>query len=117
MNDLILTFFLEEGSIVLNQGIIEALGRPKQVQFRIDNKTRQLMLRACDLGEEQAVVVQKEDMPRMGGRSLLKRIRMLAGWPDDEMRFVYGVYIPDYDAVVFSLMDAQPVSELSGYNE
>ena len=117
MNDLILTFSLKEGSIVLNQGIIEALGRPKQVQLRIDEKSRQLMLRACDLEEEQAVVVQKEDMPQVGGRRLLRRIRALAGWPDDGTRYVYGVCIPDYDAVVFSLTDARPASELPGYAE
>ena len=117
MKDLILTFSPEEGSIVLNQGIIEALGKPKQVQLRIDDKSRQLMLRACDLKEEQAVVVQREDMPQVGGRRLLRHIRTLAGWPDDEARFVYGVYLPDYDAVVFSLTDARPVSELPGYSE
>lgn len=113
MNDLILTFSLEDGTIELNRGIIEALGRPKQVQLRIDDEHCQLLLRACDLGEEQAVVVQdEEEAPQVGGRRLMKRISTLAKWPDDEARFVYGVYLPGYDAVLFNLMDARPISEL-----
>ncbi len=111
MTDLILTFSMEEGSIELNRGIIEALGRPKQVQIRIDDTTCQLMLRACNLEEEQAVVVQ-EEAPQVGGRRLMKRIRMLAGWEGEESRFVYGVYLPGYDAVVFNLQEARPLSEL-----
>ena len=112
MRDLILTFSLEDGTINLNQGIIEALGEPKQVQLRIDEQNCQLMLRACDLHEEQAVVVQKEEVPQVGGRRLLKKIRTLAGWEDEEPRFVYGIYLQDYNAVVFDLRDARPLAEI-----
>ena len=85
LNELILIFSQDEGTIDLNKGIIEALGRPKQVQIRLDEKTKQMMLRACDIEEEQAVVVQEaDDAPQLGGRRLLKRIRNLAGWPDQE---------------------------------
>ena len=118
LNDLILIFSLDEGTIDLNKGIIEALGRPKQVQIRLDEKTKQMMLRACDIEEEQAVVVQEaEDAPQLGGRRLLKRIRNLAGWPDQQSRFVYGVFLPGYDAVLFNLLDAHPLSELPGMSE
>ena len=78
MNNLILTFSMEDGSITLNRGVIEALGHPKQVQIRLDEENCQLMLRACNLEEDQAVVVQ-EEMPQVGGRRLLKRISGLAG--------------------------------------
>ena len=44
LNDLILIFSQDEGTIDLNKGIIEALGRPKQVQIRLDEKTKQMML-------------------------------------------------------------------------
>lgn len=112
MNDnLIMTFFLEEGSIILNQGIIEALGKPEHVQVRFNEKTLQLILRACQLEEEQAIVVQKAEMPELAGRRLIKKIRTLAGWPDEGTRFVYGVYLPEYNAVGFNLTDARLVSE------
>ena len=38
LNDLILIFSQDEGTIDLNKGIIEALGRPKQVQIRLDER-------------------------------------------------------------------------------
>ena len=87
------------------------------VAWRINMICISLLALLLDLEEEQAVVVQKEDMPQVGGRRLLRRIRALAGWPDDGTRYVYGVYIPDYDAVVFSLTDARPASEVPGYAE
>ena len=113
MNNLILTFAMGDGTITLNGGIIEALGHPKQVQIRLDEENCQLMLRACDLEEDQAVVVQ-EEMPQVGGRRLLKRISGLAGWREPGDRYVYGVYLPDYGAAIFNLRDARL---LSGLNE
>ncbi len=110
MNDLILTFSVKDGTIELNQGIIEALGRPKQVQIRIDSENCQLMVRACGLKEEQAVVVQNEDVSEVGGRRLMKRIGELAGWEDQNSRFVYGVSLPRYKAVLFNLLDTHPVA-------
>ena len=112
MNNLILTFSMEDGSITLNRGVIEALGHPKQVQIRLDEENCQLMLRACNLEEDQAVVVQ-EEMPQVGGRRLLKRISGLAGWREPGDRFVYGVYLPDYGAAIFNLRDARPFSVLN----
>lgn len=113
MNNLILTFSMEDGSITLNRGVIEALGHPKQVQIRLDEENCQLMLRACNLEEEQAVVVQQEEMPQVGGRRLLKRISGLAGWREPGDRFVYGVYLPDYGAAIFNLRDARVFSGLN----
>ena len=112
MNNLILTFSMEDGSITLNRGVIEALGHPKQVQIRLDEENCQLMLRACNLEEDQAVVVQ-EEMPQVGGRRLLKRISGLAGWREPGDRFVYGVYLPDYGAAIFNLRDARPFGVLN----
>ena len=112
MNNLILTFSMEDGSITLNSGVIEALGHPKQVQIRLDEENCQLMLRACNLEEDQAVVVQ-EEMPQVGGRRLLKRISGLAGWREPGDRYVYGVYLPDYGAAIFNLRDARPFGVLN----
>ncbi len=118
MNDLILTFDLDEGTIVLNQGIIKTLGAPKHVQISINDQTCQLMLRACDIEEDQAIVVEKEEMPQVGGRRLLKRISNLAGWTGQESRFVYGYTVPHLDSVVlFDLKDARPISDLPEYCE
>ena len=112
MNDLILTFSIEEGTMEMNKGVIEALGTPRQVQIRIDKDACQLMLRACSLTEDQAVVVQNDDVPQVGGRRLMKKIGELAGWKDQERRYVYGVAVPEYNAVVFNLLDSHLVSEL-----
>ena len=44
----------------------------------------------------------------MSGHSLLRRIRRLTGWTDNEPRVVYGNYIPTHCAIVFDLRSAQP---------
>ena len=44
----------------------------------------------------------------MSGHSLLKRIRRLTGWTDEQPRTVFGTYIASHNAIVFDLMTAQP---------
>ena len=117
MNDLIMTLFLQEGTIVLNQGIIDALGRPNQVQMLFDADSCQLLLRACGPDEEQVIVVGNENMAEVAGQRLLKRISKRAKWDSDTTRYVYGVYLPDYNAVGFNMQDARPISEMPGYEK
>ena len=49
MNKIILSLDLREGLFTLNEGTIEALGRPRQVQILINMQEKMLVLRACRL--------------------------------------------------------------------
>ena len=43
----------------------------------------------------------------MPDRSLIRRIQRITEWPDDNPRVLYGVFIPQLNAVYFSLDTAQ----------
>ena len=59
-SNIILTLNLEEDSILLNEGILNALDWPRQIQLLINPETKQLVLRACSVGAAQAVVIEAE---------------------------------------------------------
>jgi len=107
-SQIILTLNLAEGSLLLNEGILEALGWPQQVQLLINNSTGQLLLRACTVEDAEAVVIQAESTEQfeISGRSLLKKIRQIVGWADDQPRMCYGERMPGQPAIVFNLADA-----------
>ena len=44
----------------------------------------------------------------IGGRSLLKKIRRITGWVNDEPRICNGEYLPMHQAIRFDLMSASP---------
>ena len=77
MNSLLLTLNLQEDTILLNQGVLDVLGHPRQVQILINEEIGSLLLRACTIDDLQAVVVPEEHVMQfeIGGRSLLKKIR------------------------------------------
>ena len=106
---IILTLNQEEGSLLLNEGIIEALGWPRQVQVMIQPKTKQLLLRACSVEDISAVVLDPASAEpcEISGRSLMKRIRALLGWGDTMPRMCYGEQIPDLQAIRFNLEEAE----------
>ena len=52
---IILTLNLEEDSIMLNEGILNALDWPKQVQLMINPETKQLLLRACTIEDRHVL--------------------------------------------------------------
>ena len=108
---IILTLNLLEDSIMLNEGVLEALDRPRQVQIMINSEEKMLLLRACTVDDQQAVVVPEERTVRfeISGRSLLKKIRQMVGWDDDCPRLCYGEYLPAHQAIRFNLMEAEPV--------
>ena len=41
--------------------------------------------------------------------ALLKRLRRLAGWPDNRPRQIIGIPIPTHNAIAFNLQTAIPV--------
>ena len=105
-----LTLCLEEGSILFNKAVLDTLDHPKQVQMLINEDRQMLLVQACTVEDREAIVippVTKSEF-EMSGHSLLKRIRRLTGWVDDQPRTVFGTYIASHNAIVFDLMTAQP---------
>lgn len=105
-----LTLCLEEGSILFNKAVLETLDHPKQVQMLINEDRQMLLVQACTVDDREAIVipaVTKSEF-EMSGHSLLKRIRRLTGWTDEQPRIVFGTYIVSHNAIVFDLMTAQP---------
>ena len=109
MEPLMITMSLQDDSILLNSAILDALERPRQVQILMNDEARMLVLRACTMDDQQAVVIPGEKVMQfeISGRSLLKRIRKLTGWTDDCSRTIVGEYLPAHQAVRFNLMEAQ----------
>lgn len=109
-----LTLCLEEGSILFNKAVLDTLEHPKQVQMLINEERQMLLVQACTVDDREAIVipaVTKSEF-EMSGHSLLKRIRRLTGWIDDQPRTVFGTYIASHNAIVFDLMTAQPADLL-----
>jgi hypothetical protein len=105
-----LTLCLEEGSILFNKAVLDTLDHPKQVQMLINEDRQMLLVQACTVDDREAIVipaVTKSEF-EMSGHSLLKRIRRLTGWADEQPRTVFGTYIASHNAIVFDLMTAQP---------
>lgn len=108
-SSIILTLNLVDNSILLNEGILDALDWPRQVQVMINGEKKMLLLRACSIDDEQALVMPSERVSQfeISGRSLIKRIRHMLGWEDDHPRMCYGEYLPAHQAIRFNLQEAQ----------
>jgi len=108
MNPLLLTLNLKEDYISLNEGTLEALGHPRQIQLRLNEEEASLALMPCSMSDVEAVVVPSDPVMRceIGARYLLKKIKRSTGWEDDNPRSCEGEYIPSHQVVVFNLMNA-----------
>ena len=93
---IILTLNIPEDSILLNEEVLDALDWPRQVQIMINNNEKMLLLRACTIDDQQAVVMPEIRTLQfeISGRSLLKKIRHLVGWTDVQPRVCRGEYLP-----------------------
>lgn len=107
-SDIILTLNMPEESILLNEGVLNALDWPKQVQLFINPDEKMLLLRSCSVKSREAVVIPDGCVEQfeISGRSFLRRVRQLMKWDDDEPRLCYGEYLPTLQSVRFSLNDA-----------
>ena len=107
-----ITLNLLDNSILLNEGVLNALDWPRQVQLLINNDEKMLVLRACTVEDRQAVVVPDEHIPQfeISERTLFKKIKRLLGWEDECPRMCYGEYLPAHQAIRFDLKQAQTVS-------
>ena len=109
MSEPIITLNLEDDTILLNEGVLEALDRPHQVQVLVNMDEKALMLRACTVDDQQAVVIPEENTTQfeISARYFLHKIRILAGWADSRPRMCYGEYLPSHQAVIFDLTAAE----------
>ena len=104
-NQLLLTMNFHDDSMMLNEEILNALGRPRQVQILLNEEAKRLLLRPCEVDSKQAVVIPAEHVIQVeiGARQLLRKIRKLAGWETEQPRICVGEEIEDYQAVCFDL--------------
>ena len=111
MSPLLLTLNLKEDYISLNEGTLEALGRPRQIQLRLNDEEASLALMPCSMNDAEAVVIPNDQVMRyeIGARYLLKRIKRSTGWEDDYPRSCEGEFIPSHQVVLFNLKNAFPV--------
>ena len=110
MNDsLILTLCLRENTLLISNAIIEQLGSPSLIQIKMNEADKSLLINPCEYGTRGAVVVPDNHQYQleMPGRSLIRRIQRITEWPDDNPRVLCGVFIPQHNAIYFSLDAAQ----------
>lgn len=112
MKKIKLSFDLKEGLFTLNEGTIEALGRPRQVQLLINMQEKMLVLRACGTEDKQAVVLPPKNIvsTEISGRSIMKQIKQKMNWNDDCSRECEGVCYPTLRAVSFDLSKVKIVA-------
>lgn len=108
---IIITLNLPEDTILLNEGVLDALDRPRQVQIMVNKEEKKMLLRACTVDDLEAVVVPEDRTLQfeISCRSFLRRVRQLVKWEDNRPRFCYGEYLPAHQAILFSLDDAAPL--------
>lgn len=106
---MIITLNLKDGSILLNEYVLNALDWPKQIQILINQAEKKLVLRPCTVEDLGAVVIPNGRIEpcEISARLFLKRIRELVGWEDKLPRACSGEYIPANHAVLFRLEEAQ----------
>ncbi len=116
-NPIILTFNLKDGSLFLNEGILNALDWPRQIQILINTDDRKILLMPCSFTSKNAIVMPNERVEEfeISGRVLLKKIKDIVRWDGDEPRMCYGEYIPMHQAVLFDLTKAEKLEAADNY--
>ena len=109
-----LTLDLKDGSILLSEGLIDALDRPRQVQLLVNREEKMLLLRACSVRASNAVVISSGlvEQFEISGRSFLKKLKAEIGWTDDRPRLCYGEYLSTHQAIRFDLTKTEPLDYL-----
>ena len=110
MNRIMKIIFDKVNEVInLDEEILETLGRPKQVQLLINEERKMLLIRACDIDAQQAVVVP--DKPNItleiGASSFLKKIDRLMKWEHYEKHLCRGEYLPTQQVILFNLNNSR----------
>lgn len=106
-----LTLCQETDSLLIGEGVLDALGNPRLIRLLVNPDTHMLLLAGCETDDVGAIVVPQMSLGQceLPARALLKRLRRIMDWKDDTPRAILGEYIPNYNAVVFCLDDTRPV--------
>ena len=106
---LMLTLCQAEETILVSPGMLGCLGYPRQIQILINEDLASLLVQPCAEGARESILIPEEPMVQfeMPGRSLIRRIRRVTGWQDNCPRVLYGVHLPQPNAIVFDLTLAQ----------
>ncbi len=116
-NPMILTFNLKDGSLLLNEGILDVLDWPAQIQIMFNSTAKKILLMPCMMNAKDAVVMPNERVEEfeISGRSLMKKIRNLVKWEGNDPRMCYGEYYPMHQAILFDLTKAEKLQPADGY--
>ncbi len=106
---LMLTLCQKEEMVLVSAGTLGCLGYPRQIQILINEDLASLLVQPCAEGARESVLIPEEPLYQfeMPGRSLIRRIRRITKWRDDRPRVLYGLHLPQPNAIVFDLMLAQ----------
>ena len=110
MNEaLMLTLCMEENTLLISNGVLRQLGSPPMIQIRISESDRSLLVQPCEYGTRGAIVVPDRQMYQLETPAdmLVRHIRRITGWMDNNPRILCGVHIPQLNAVYFGLDTAQ----------
>jgi hypothetical protein len=110
MNEtLMLTLCMEENTLLISNGVLDQLGSPPLIQIRISESDRSLLVQPCAYGTRGAIVVPDRQMYQLEtpADTLVRHIRRITGWMDNNPRVLCGVHIPQLNAVYFGLDTAQ----------
>lgn len=105
---LLATFNFRDECIMLNEGVLDALGRPQQVQILIHPEKKNLLVRSCDVKSKWAIMLDPENVMQVeiGAKALLRKLRRMLGWETEQPRICKGELVLDNTAVVFRLEEA-----------
>ena len=110
MNEaLMLTLCMEENTLLISNGVLRQLGSPPMIQIRISESDRSLLVQPCEYGTRGAIVVPDRQMYQLEtpADTLVRHIRRITGWMDNNPSVLCGVHIPQLNAVYFGLDTAQ----------
>ena len=107
----LLTINFRDDSIMLDEGILDALGRPSLVQIMLNRESKILLLRSCDVNSEEPFLLPEDaaEKVELPGRKVLSDICGATGWEPTWPRICIGQPIPEYQAVYFELEYAIPI--------
>ena len=107
----LLTINFRDDSIMLDEGILDALGRPSLVQIMLNKDSKILLLRSCDVNSEEPFLLPEDaaEKVELPGRKVLSDICGATGWEPTWPRICIGQLIPEHQAVYFELEYAIPI--------